>query len=137
MFVVFCLYCKQKTAYEVRISDWSSDVCSSDLRSAVPRTLGRRDPSRGPHRQGRIPGGRFVHAQGSLWTGHPPNLILLAPWRRDRHRLPAIMRAQLALRSEARATPVAFPYDPRRIAARPLGGSIDEAAWPQIGRAHV
>src|SRR3546814_8605553 len=28
--VVF-LFCKQKTAYEVRISDWSSDVCSSDL----------------------------------------------------------------------------------------------------------
>src|SRR3546814_7139449 len=25
---------KQKTAYEVRISDWSSDVCSSDLRTA-------------------------------------------------------------------------------------------------------
>src|SRR3546814_17828145 len=30
MFVVFF---KQKTAYEMRISDWSSDVCSSDLRS--------------------------------------------------------------------------------------------------------
>src|SRR3546814_2877562 len=28
---VFFLF-KQKTAYEVRISDWSSDVCSSDLR---------------------------------------------------------------------------------------------------------
>src|SRR3546814_19417612 len=28
-FNVFC--CKQKTSYEVRISDWSSDVCSSDL----------------------------------------------------------------------------------------------------------
>src|SRR3546814_2085024 len=27
---VFCFY-KQKTAYEMRISDWSSDVCSSDL----------------------------------------------------------------------------------------------------------
>src|SRR3546814_18146958 len=26
---------KQKTAYEIRISDWSSDVCSSDLRSAL------------------------------------------------------------------------------------------------------
>src|SRR3546814_7516234 len=26
---------KQKTAYEVRISDWSSDVCSSDLLTAV------------------------------------------------------------------------------------------------------
>src|SRR3546814_2974226 len=24
-------FCKQKTAYEIRISDWSSDVCSSDL----------------------------------------------------------------------------------------------------------
>src|SRR3546814_9590126 len=28
---VFCFFFKQKTAYEVRISDWSSDVCSSDL----------------------------------------------------------------------------------------------------------
>src|SRR3546814_3958206 len=27
---------KQKTAYEVRISDWSSDVCSSDLYLAAP-----------------------------------------------------------------------------------------------------
>src|SRR3546814_1571207 len=26
---------KQKTAYEMRISDWSSDVCSSDLTTAV------------------------------------------------------------------------------------------------------
>src|SRR3546814_3595881 len=29
--VVFCFFFKQKTAYELRISDWSSDVCSSDL----------------------------------------------------------------------------------------------------------
>src|SRR3546814_3487643 len=33
-----CVYClfffKQKTAYEMRISDWSSDVCSSDLPAA-------------------------------------------------------------------------------------------------------
>src|SRR3546814_7150765 len=28
------LFCKQKTAYEMRISDWSSDVCSSDLPAA-------------------------------------------------------------------------------------------------------
>src|SRR3546814_9245391 len=28
---------KQKTAYEMRISDWSSDVCSSDLRIAPIR----------------------------------------------------------------------------------------------------
>src|SRR3546814_7708085 len=29
---------KQKTAYEMRISDWSSDVCSSDLRSITVAT---------------------------------------------------------------------------------------------------
>src|SRR3546814_4980592 len=36
MFFLF----KQKTAYEMRISDWSSDVCSSDLsgEAAVART---------------------------------------------------------------------------------------------------
>src|SRR3546814_5225530 len=33
LFVLF----KQKTAYEMRISDWSSDVCSSDLRQAGMR----------------------------------------------------------------------------------------------------
>src|SRR3546814_3346439 len=30
---------KQKTAYEMRISDWSSDVCSSDLALAVHHAL--------------------------------------------------------------------------------------------------
>src|SRR3546814_1484306 len=33
LFTLFCFF-KQKTAYDMRISDWSSDVCSSDLRSA-------------------------------------------------------------------------------------------------------
>src|SRR3546814_7199310 len=31
MFFFFFFFFKQKTAYELRISDWSSDVCSSDL----------------------------------------------------------------------------------------------------------
>src|SRR3546814_20457046 len=30
-FCFFVFFFKQKTAYEMRISDWSSDVCSSDL----------------------------------------------------------------------------------------------------------
>src|SRR3546814_5693830 len=34
MFVVLFFF-KQKTAYEMRISDWSSDVCSSDLGEAA------------------------------------------------------------------------------------------------------
>src|SRR3546814_8278227 len=34
-FLCYLFFCvKQKTAYEMRISDWSSDVCSSDLPSA-------------------------------------------------------------------------------------------------------
>src|SRR3546814_16814841 len=32
MISIYFFFCKQKTAYEMRISDWSSDVCSSDLR---------------------------------------------------------------------------------------------------------
>src|SRR3546814_9202996 len=31
MVMCFFFFFKQKTAYEMRISDWSSDVCSSDL----------------------------------------------------------------------------------------------------------
>src|SRR3546814_2659016 len=31
MILLFFFFFKQKTAYEMRISDWSSDVCSSDL----------------------------------------------------------------------------------------------------------
>src|SRR3546814_2035805 len=31
MMLCFLFFFKQKTAYEMRISDWSSDVCSSDL----------------------------------------------------------------------------------------------------------
>src|SRR3546814_541457 len=41
--VFFCFFfVKQKTAYEMRISDWSSDVCSSDLQACVDR-FGRID----------------------------------------------------------------------------------------------
>src|SRR3546814_10344165 len=41
-FVVFFFF-KQKTAYEVRISDWSSDVCSSDLRQRLGPSAGNYD----------------------------------------------------------------------------------------------
>src|SRR3546814_7614667 len=35
-FLFFFFFFKQKTAYEMRISDWSSDVCSSDLQGRAP-----------------------------------------------------------------------------------------------------
>src|SRR3546814_9108158 len=40
LLVIFCF--KQKTAYEMRISDWSSDVCSSDLLRLQQLPLDRR-----------------------------------------------------------------------------------------------
>src|SRR3546814_2762343 len=36
----YLFFFKQKTAYEMRISDWSSDVCSSDLSDALGESLG-------------------------------------------------------------------------------------------------
>src|SRR3546814_9924856 len=38
---LFFFFFKQKTAYEMRISDWSSDVCSSDLSGGRSRQGGR------------------------------------------------------------------------------------------------
>src|SRR3546814_4887055 len=37
--VVVVFFCKEKTGYKVRISDWSSDVCSSDLSPQAQRKL--------------------------------------------------------------------------------------------------
>src|SRR3546814_12272196 len=37
--LVLIFFFKQKTAYEMRISDWSSDVCSSDLHGDTPRNI--------------------------------------------------------------------------------------------------
>src|SRR3546814_4787234 len=39
LFLFFVFFFKQKTAYEMRISDWSSDVCSSDLSGVVPSSF--------------------------------------------------------------------------------------------------
>src|SRR3546814_1280488 len=70
---------KQKTAYEMRISDWSSDVCSSDLRyvgegerhrtglvdHAAPVRVGRRQAKaeKAEHADG---DGHIAHAQAGI-----------------------------------------------------------------------
>src|SRR3546814_3497219 len=42
LIIMLCvLFFKQKTAYEMRISDWSSDVCSSDLKNYGTHDGGR------------------------------------------------------------------------------------------------
>src|SRR3546814_4807096 len=75
MLVLFVF--KQKTAYEMRISDWSSDVCSSDL-PVVHRLGGNRAARRGhghtcgtgSHRPGPVGRGRlFVAPAAAVQTG--------------------------------------------------------------------
>src|SRR3546814_15195836 len=70
---------KQKTAYEMRISDWSSDVCSSDLRAArAERPQSRLDrpgrhrrwPAGAAPRQGLLPAGADG-VPGPLWLAAP------------------------------------------------------------------
>src|SRR3546814_17058699 len=57
----FCYLCffffKQKTAYELRISDWSSDVCSSDLPFVGAPQIGRARVAR----EGRGDGDHLAH----------------------------------------------------------------------------
>src|SRR3546814_5510093 len=57
-YCIFFFFFKQKTAYEMRISDWSSDVCSSDL-----QLVGQRQ------REPRLGVGRGLGAYGSGEAG--------------------------------------------------------------------
>src|SRR3546814_18402654 len=61
---VDCFFFKQKTAYEMRISDWSSDVCSSDLPIPTPDGDGRAGRMRA-HRKWRSGSARPPSARGS------------------------------------------------------------------------
>src|SRR3546814_3368063 len=114
----------QKTTYEMRISDWSSDVCSSDLRHHDPdrllrddpgaecprhqceshRGLGRgervyperRNPARLPVHRGAGTGDRAASAPGPLrFAGHEPPL----PQRSEEHtsELQSLMRISSAV----------------------------------------
>src|SRR3546814_5202231 len=57
----FFFFFKQKTAYEMRISDWSSDVCSSDLRCA---TTPIEEPIHGSSRHHHAPRAAHPHDHG-------------------------------------------------------------------------
>src|SRR3546814_4437438 len=112
MFVVF--FFKQKTAYEMRIRDWSSDVCSSDL-------------SRRCKRSTKFRGFRAQHRRRLVREARPSFPL---PSRRP--------HADLLLASslEFRFSPASATDEPLR-ARRPrllLGGA---GGGDEIGRAHV
>src|SRR3546814_3327577 len=126
LFFLVCFFFKQKTAYEMRISDWSSDVCSSDLAARAdelakrltlyrlrrPIVIGRDDAL-------------AVHWSAEGEAGSPDPRL-----------------AALGRRWIAPADGEAAGYDERRIAlgvpegAAELG--VDKTLWlEEIGRAHV
>src|SRR3546814_3217765 len=74
MFLIFFFF-KQKTAYEMRISDWSSDVCSSDLIGPTTNEVTRiREAGDHSDRRAVAPASQ-AHAGA---VGHPaPDLLTL------------------------------------------------------------
>src|SRR3546814_6652980 len=78
-FVVFSFFFfKQKTAYEMRISDWSSDVCSSDLRPGL--VADRRQAEAGRRHQAFLRG-RYHDVDAPLVLAH------LRPTRSEERRV--------------------------------------------------
>src|SRR3546814_6731981 len=67
----FCFF-KQKTAYDVRISDWSSDVCSSDLSHSISFPRLARRKAFPIHRQEREKGG---HGLRRSWHWRLPERL--------------------------------------------------------------
>src|SRR3546814_9230755 len=80
---LFFFFFKQKTAYEMRISDWSSDVCSSDLKrwhfGTWPAAEGLRD-NRGCR------AGGIAEPRGSVGrSGLPPPCTPVRGWLSGLH----------------------------------------------------
>src|SRR3546814_1051873 len=84
-YVIFCcFFFKQKTAYEMRISDWSSDVCSSDLHlgQGLVAFFCRRSLAFGKRRH--LPA--LVSGLLFFWYRYARHRYLLAPLRRSEER---------------------------------------------------
>src|SRR3546814_10406656 len=84
--LLFCFFFfKQKTAYEMRISDWSSDVCSSDLQQWPPRWRGSLQDDWCRRRCGgrRSPSAACRRSAGRAWQHSRAGARCTLRWRRD------------------------------------------------------
>src|SRR3546814_4829027 len=105
MFVFF--FFKQKTAYEMRISDWSSDVCSSDLGRCGPSRIVELHALQFPRRPRRSLRADVAQRPAQRRTRYS-NLVVS-------HALPADRPARAQLRQRRRAPSIAQqPIGPRR-----------------------
>src|SRR3546814_21021028 len=97
LLVIFIVFFKQKTAYELRISDWSSDVCSSDLSGEeipVRADIGSLMPIAG------LPGGDWVGYHYS--STQPGELVRIALSPHGAPRLTRLSRAREIGRASCR-----------------------------------
>src|SRR3546814_18925722 len=87
-FVLVFVFFKQKTAYEMRISDWSSDVCSSDLPAGYdavssPISAPGAEPGRGSLTASAQARDGWALSSPRRWPGCPP---CLRSWKKARFR---------------------------------------------------
>src|SRR3546814_7504945 len=96
--IIFFFF-KQNTAYEMRISDWSSDVCSSDLRRDLWRQSGSHpDPCRGKGAD-QAPDDRLLHELGRHGRRRRQAAAHAAQGRSEEHtsELQSLMRISYAV----------------------------------------
>src|SRR3546814_8347122 len=92
---------KQKTAYEMRISDWSSDVCSSDLRHPSCRVVRAQRPAPDGRQQLSVAGAGAARGRRKR-TGRPRPDAAARARRRDRPGLAPAARCLRAVQAQRR-----------------------------------
>src|SRR3546814_8454888 len=127
---------KQKTAYEMRISDWSSDVCFSDLQIDLGHGMGRLPESRTVVAMQHVPESRKYKPPARACAGYRMTREKGA-W--PQVQVPAASSPR-ACRNTSRLPQIASPA---MIAATARSGQLrpvpntPSAAPIKIGRAHV
>src|SRR5213083_3013711 len=120
---MFFFFFKQKTAYEITASDWSSDVCSSDLDAPpLDRKAGWREHPRGPPRP----------PDGPLHPHGPPRARWVLPQLRwpQLASPPALPRAARAVRPRRARATRRRPTQPTRFRYQTGGPADGSVASP-------
>src|SRR3546814_10822741 len=122
-FMFYFFFFTQKTAYDMHISDWSSDVCSSDLivlRPQPPFIAGAVDPvGRGPRDRLRL--ARFDPEQGHQFAelAHRPRPLAEPPGYRFGDKT---IKIEAVVRIGKLCPPFAAGQRQREIAPQPIAG---------------